>query len=279
MDFTQIPDSLNYQKKYKAELSKLHSDIIVNFSKNCELNYTNKRKIIDVLNIVSYLVISGDAFPTDWKSSHPLDMSVESYLDTIDLVDYLNDLYISYKEISWDITKNDFALETFNEQKRLEKPDIHITVSHGSGVTIIDKVDIKTPIEDVLLEPRKIPLFDFSKPWLRQSIHGVTYTIPTSLPLKPERSQDITVSTDVNMMSDFDIDKLFPNWFMHTRGVSLYKPLDGVELDPDFGLIFQFDGFTREQVIDNIIKYPYLYNVTRFVDGSVQDFYLNIEIS
>lgn len=292
MDFTQIPATLNYPKKHKAALSQLHSDIITNFPKLYQVNYTNKRKIIDVLNYVSYFALSGDAFPDGWESCRPLDVQVDQYFENIELEDYLKDLFIIYKDVVWDIDgSSPEVLDTQKStaqtaapltakpiEKLAAKPDIHITVSHGSDVSIIDKVDVKTPIDDVLLEPRKVPRFDYSKPWMKQTVNGTTYTIPTSLPLKPERSQDITVTTDVNLMSDYDTDRLFPNWFMHTRGVSLYRPLDGVELDPDFGLIFRFDGFTREQVLDNIIKYPYLYNVTRLVNGEIKDFYLDIEI-
>lgn len=271
MDFTQIPASLKYPMKYKANLSSIHSELVTAFASSHNHSIKSKRRIVDIINIVSYIVISGESFPDSWNLSNPLSsIDLEDYADAIDIESRLGELYVNFTDIHWDInTDCEYVAESVNSVQT-DKNEFETTISTSTE---------KTPIDDVLLEPRKIPRFDFSKPWLRQSIHGVTYTIPTSLPLKPERSQDITVSTDVNMMSDFDIDKLFPNWFMHTRGVSLYKPLDGVELDPDFGLIFQFDGFTREQVIDNIIKYPYLYNVTRFVDGSVQDFYLNIEIS
>lgn len=270
MDFTQIPASLKYPMKYKANLSSIHSELVTAFASSHNHSIKSKRRIVDIINIVSYIVISGESFPDSWNLSNPLSsIDLENYADAIDVESRLGELYVNFTDIHWDInTDCGYITESFNSVQT-DKSELEMTISSSTE---------KTPIENVLLDPRKIPRFDYSKPWLKQNVNGVTYTIPTSLPMKPERSQDITVTTDVNMMSDYDTDRLFPNWFMHTRGVSLYKPLDNIELDPDFGLIFNFDGFTREQVLDNIIKYPYLYNITRVVDGEIRDFYLDIEI-
>ena len=43
----------------------------------------------------------------------------------------------------------------------------------------------------------------------------------------------------------------------------MYLKIDGIEFDPILGSILPIKGFTKKQLVDNIIKYPHLENIQR----------------
>jgi hypothetical protein len=59
----------------------------------------------------------------------------------------------------------------------------------------------------------------------------------------------------------------------------MYQDCPGLENHPILGLILPISGFTRKQVVDNIVKYPHIYKLTRYVDNELVSFYTSIEVN
>ena len=80
-------------------------------------------------------------------------------------------------------------------------------------------------------------------------------------------------------MRDRDFLNLFPNHVMHTRRPAMYEKVDGLYYDTDIGTILPIEGYTLEQCIDNVIKYPHLFQLKRFVKNEWVMFSSYIEIN
>lgn len=136
-----------------------------------------------------------------------------------------------------------------------------------------DQVDIEsatklTSMHDIMLDPGYpyFPMVDFSDYWIVcKDEFGEEFGIPRSLPIIPQRQSDITATTELNKMVDSDLMKLYPNHIMKLRSELMYNHFEGyddvLDYDDDLGVIFPIEGFTKEQVIDNIIKYPDIINI------------------
>lgn len=135
-----------------------------------------------------------------------------------------------------------------------------------------------TPKQDLYIQSPTIPQFDYNKPWAAGIDGADNLVIYTTLPEIPTKQNQVSVTTDVSLMTTQELMKLYPNCIIHTRASVMYEELDGVELDPDIGLIIPIDGFTREEIIDNIIRYPHIFKLIREVDGEQYSFYSHIEI-
>ena len=129
-----------------------------------------------------------------------------------------------------------------------------------------------TPKEDLFITIPKYPkVADVSS--------SLPNNIRVSLPLVPSKQSEISATTDVNSMSEEDLLNLFPNTFIRTRSPLMYKPRQGITLDPDYGLLIPVEGFTDAQVRDSIIRYPHIFQLARQMeDGTFTSFYNEIEI-
>ena len=58
----------------------------------------------------------------------------------------------------------------------------------------------------------------------------------------------------------------------------MYDEIPGVPFDEKLGVIIPIDGFTTEQVKDNIVKYPHLFRLSKEIGGVKDSFYKTIEI-
>lgn len=129
-----------------------------------------------------------------------------------------------------------------------------------------------TPKEDLFITIPKYP-----------KVADVSSILPNnirvSLPLVPSKQSEISATTDVNSMSEEDLLNLFPNTFIRTRSPLMYKPRQGITLDPDYGLLIPVEGFTDAQVRDSIIRYPHIFQLARQMeDGTFTSFYNDMEI-
>ena len=79
-------------------------------------------------------------------------------------------------------------------------------------------------------------------------------------------------------MTDAELMHLYPDQFVRTRSPILYEKVNGLPYDDQLGVIFPISNFKKEEIIDNIIKYPHLYKLKREVDGEIISFYDDIEI-
>lgn len=273
MKFTYITEKMKYPPKYMGKLLKYHSDIITYTVNNFKNTNSFKHKVIDVFNAISCLVISGDTIPQTWNCENPL-VGLPELIDAPDYTEILGDLYINYSDIEWD-------LEEVDTSSDIENHNVEVSSITKIKSTPIDSCSIHiepTPKEFLYINPPVYPQFDVNKPWLNVVKDGEQYTIYTSLPLIPTSQNEISVTTDINLMSESDLLNLFPNRTIHTRAAIMYEPHGDILLDEDLGLIIPISGFTEEQVRDNIIRYPHLYKLLRLIDGKPISFYSQIEI-
>ncbi len=279
--FTQLPDKLIYPARIRAKLSTLHSDVITYVVSNFKNTAKYKRQVVDTLNTISVYIKNNDALPSDWSVSNPL-TNLE-LLDSSFCEDTLGNLCIKVKDIIWDVQESETDEQISIDTVVTAKPVSEDIVTSSKVVNIKPNRDIgvvvsPTPKENLYIKPPTIPQFDASKPWLQSQLNQNVYTIYESLPIIPVNQSQISVTTDVSKMTIMDMMKLYPNHFIRTRAATMYENHDGLTLDDDIGIILPIVGFSPTQVKDNIIKYPHIYKLTRYMDNKFTSFYSNIEI-
>lgn len=279
--FTQLPDKLIYPARIRAKLSTLHSDVITYVVSNFKNTAKYKRQVVDTLNTISVYIKNNDALPSDWSVSNPL-TNLE-LLDSSFCEDTLGNLCIKVKDIIWDVQESEIDEQISTDTVVTAKTPSEDTVTSSKVVNVKPKRDIgivvsPTPKENLYIKPPTIPQFDASKPWLQSQLNQNVYTIYESLPIIPVNQSQISVTTDVSKMTIMDMMKLYPNHFIRTRAATMYENHDGLTLDDDIGIILPIVGFSPTQVKDNIIKYPHIYKLTRYMNNKFTSFYSNIEI-
>lgn len=279
--FTQLPDKLIYPARIRAKLSTLHSDVITYVVSNFKNTAKYKRQVVDTLNTISVYIKNNDALPSDWSVSNPL-TNLE-LLDSSFCEDTLGNLCIKVKDIIWDVQGSEIDEQISTDTAVTAKTLSEDTVTSSKVVNVKPKRDIgivvsPTPKENLYIKPPTIPQFDASKPWLQSQLNQNVYTIYESLPIIPVNQSQISVTTDVSKMTIMDMMKLYPNHFIRTRAATMYENHDGLTLDDDIGIILPIVGFSPTQVKDNIIKYPHIYKLTRYMNNKFTSFYSNIEI-
>lgn len=261
MKFTEITNTLPYPMKYKAALSTAHSDIISYVCENYPGGLAYKNRVIDLINSVSCLILDGNTYK--FNSDNPF-ADIDPCMD----ISSLGTLYIQTRQIEWDIE----PVEPKNDGISESKP-IPATVTASASEDFIP-----TPKENLYLKGKVIPQFDMDDIWLRTFINGEEYVIYRSLPIVPKIQRDVTVTTDVNRCTSADLLKLYPNVFIKTRSTALYQPCESLTCLDDLGVVLPILDFTEDQLIRNIVEYPHLYHVERYVDGDWEKFYKRIEI-
>lgn len=108
-----------------------------------------------------------------------------------------------------------------------------------------------------------IPQIDTSKIYASGEIDGTKLVIYHSLPIVPTRQCEISVTTDVSLLSERDLMKLYPDRRFYTRNSDLYRKVDGLYYEEGLGCVLPIKDFSRSQIIDNMIKYPHLENILR----------------
>lgn len=279
--FTQLPDKLIYPARIRAKLSTLHSDVITYVVSNFKNTAKYKRQVVDTLNTISVYIKNNDALPSDWSVSNPL-TNLE-LLDSSFCEDTLGNLCIKVKDIIWDVQESETDEQISTDTVVTAKTLSEDTVTSSKVVNVKPKRDIgvvvsPTPKENLYIKPPTIPQFDASKPWLQSQLNQNVYTIYESLPIIPVNQSQISVTTDVSKMTIMDMMKLYPNHFIRTRAATMYENHNGLTLDDDIGIILPIVGFSPTQVKDNIIKYPHIYKLTRYMNNKFTSFYSNIEI-
>lgn len=136
----------------------------------------------------------------------------------------------------------------------------------------------ETPKEDLYIQPPKYPQFDFNKPWLSMEDKGDQLVIYTTLPEIPTKQNEISVTTDPNRMTDSEFMNLYPKQFIRTRSPIMYEKQKGMDFDEELGCILPIKGFTKKEVLNNIIQYPHFYKLKRIVDGEIVSMYEDIEV-
>lgn len=280
INFTNIPDKIKYPPKLKAILCPMHSEIIEYVCSHGVKNKNEKRKIIQAMNTLSYLVIQEDTIPSDYS---PSNLSSLPEIENDELIKSLGNFLIVYSTIDWDIDTSSIVDDNLiTENKIKTESDIKVESSKQ-----IKKVEDKrlvnsklclSKLSDISLKPPKVPQFDYSKIYIQKQIGQDIYTIYTSLPEIPKIQNDISLTTDINKMSEQDLLNLYPDHFMQTRSPEMYNKIPGIDYDDLLGLIIPIQGYTRNQIIDNIIRYPHILKLQRKISDETESFYKSIEI-
>lgn len=303
--FTNISDKYEVQRGFKAVISSLHADIITYVTENFRDSRKYKEQVVRALNTVTYKVYSGEGVDSSWKLSSPLVNIPEVPEDYME--ETLGDILLTAEGIDWNIKPTNTCIDLPEENKGAVKSnstkakqsaaskvtksstDDKKKVAYSTPVTnesnastnkgITASVVISpTPKQDLYIQPPVVPQFDYKRPWLRGTEGADSLVIYTTLPEIPTRQNEISVSTDISKMRTSELMNLYPNCIIHTRASVMYEPVEGIELDSELGLILPIEGFTREQVIDNIIRYPHIFKLVRVVDNTHYSFYSRIEI-
>jgi len=267
--FTQIPDKLNYPARCKGQLSTAHSSIIEYVSLHYNGSFKQRKLVVSVMNSISYSILNGDTLSKDWPGSNPL-LNVRIVEDDV-CKSFLDDIYLNERTIRWDI-------EITSE---IPKKSTDSTGASKRVDPVVAQEDFNrqlTPKEDLYIQPPVVPRFDNRTKIVSVSEGDTQLVIYPSEPVIPSKQNEISVSTDVSKMTSLDIMKLFPNHIIHTRAASMYQRYPGMDYDDNIGVIFPVDGFTKDEIVDNIIKYPHLFRINKLVDGEITNFYTTIEL-
>ena len=268
--FTSISETYKVNRNVKGLLSDIHSSVITYVIGHFDGTMTYKQNTVKVLNTLTYAVYSADPLPLNWRKSNPFEHIPDVDDDMIQEV--LGDIYLTVDAIEWDISAVDSSVMTSSPFK---------PVASVTQIPTINDKDItikETPSTDLYIQSPEIPQFDVTKPWIQKQCGSDLLTIYTTLPEIPQRQRDISITTDVTKMSDDDLLKLYPNHFVRTRAPIMYTPQTNMDFDKDFGVILPIDDYSREQVLDNIIKYPHLYKLAREQNNELVSFYAYMEI-
>lgn len=269
--FTNISETYKVKRDFKGKLSELHSAVITYVISHFDGTLAYKRMVVRVLNILTYSVYAAEPLPFTWLKTKPFENIPD--IDDASIEETLGDVYLTEDAIEWDIDVAEVA-DTVGGTKL--RP---ISVLPPAPVTTVrGAVTIETPSTDLYIQAPDIPQFDVTRPWIQKQCGSDLLTIYTTLPEIPQRQRDISITTDVTRMTDNDLLKLYPNHFVRTRAKEMYIPQTNMDFDKDFGVILPIDDYSKEQVIDNIIKYPHLYKLAREQNGELVSFYAYMEI-
>ena len=297
--FTELSEKYAVNKSVKGKISELHALLITYVVGNFRDTNKYKQMVVDALNLITYAVYADEPLPFSWSPKCPFDNLPN--IDQDEIADTLGDVMLSVDCINWDMvpiyTDNNNNLPEINsdvsEQPQVTKPSIstklpprvnkdvtrkvhNITATTNSDTS--ETVINPTHKHDLYIQPPNIPQFDVNKIWMSGVDGADQLVIYTTLPEIPTKQNEISCTTDVSHLTYDELIRLYPNCIIHTRAAVMYEKCDGINLDPDLGLILPIEGYTIPQLIDNLIKYPHLYKLNREIDGSFVSFYSNIEI-
>ena len=291
----------NVYSKFNSEIH-IKQQIILDFlydnNSDISFNRSYKRNIINALNAVAFRILQGDNLDVIKDVSyfiencHLLDDRELSVViafnnvlksENIDWSD-LEELHDKPSEESYDnFFDREDVKEEFNDDESMESFDDHeLTMAERFG----RMKELTTPtrgsrITDIWLKPR-FPQFDVNDIWLEGMADGNHLVIRRSLPRIPRVQSDISVTTDFNDLKDEDFLKLFPNKILQPRFERIYYEADksfyNVKRHPILGNIIMIEGYTYDQIVDNVIKYPHFYKLKREIDDKWINFYTRIEL-
>ena len=297
IDFLQLTAKLPYPPAVKGKLSTIHATIVNQVIESFTNKHTEKLKAVHAINCVSYMYMSSDALPFNWDVKNPL--NTYRNIDDDTLREFLGDMYISTKDIDWtdvpvsdEVSDGSVPVET---SVSVDDSTVVPTVPEPKPTILIEPIQGKTvsqpakpnPVlrtipptdkSDLYIQPPVVPRFDSAHPYVSGKVGEVQFTVYPSYPLIPTKQNEISMTTDVDRMSDNDLKRLYPNCLIRTRATCMYESCDGIELDPKLGLILPIHGYTKKQLVDNIIKYPHIFRLLKQVNGSLESFYSTLEV-
>lgn len=274
--FTQLPDKLPYPPNLKAQLSTMHSSVVEKASRSYNGTFSQRREIVRLMNSISYCLINNDTLiSSNWNPDDPF--SFKYIIDDETAKDRLGSLYLLERDIIWDLSiSSDSNVDVGSPSRNINeyRPPLNVSTQTVSSQTLSSYTDKS----DLYIQSPKIPQFNYNKVWMSREIDDCRYTIYCSEPEIPKKQNEISVTTDVNKMLYSDLMKLYPNQFIRTRSSSMYERVQGIEFDSSLGNILPISGFTKNQILDNIVKYPHIFRLMKFSGNDIVSFYTTIEI-
>lgn len=282
--FTSISENYQVRPQYKAELSKIYSSIITYVIGHYDGTLKYKQQVVKVLNIITFAKYTDELLPSDWVIGRPFE-NIPEYSET-EIEDSLSDIYLTVDAIDWDISPVDnpvtdtlessVPIFAISSSKSVQKPGAVLTElpNYDSVETIVP-----TSPTDLYIQPPEVPQFNINKPWIQKRCGSDLLTIYTTIPEIPKKQRDVSITTNVNLMTEKDLLNLYPNQFIKTRAAILYEREQGSGLtfDPIYGLITPIDGYDYDTILKNIIEYPHFYHAVRLQNDKLESFYSYIE--
>lgn len=253
----RLPIPAQIKAKYQEHYVEVYDYVVSNFVNRRSF----KCSTVDKLNgLLYFLMVDGDV-PYNWQSivsdpMYSLDVDRDLVRRTV------TPMYLDVDDITWDL-------------QEVGSVGSYV-VKHSSEDTVVSpktsySTSVETPKENLFVSVPKYP---------RVGGFDTKYgNIHVSLPQIPTKQCEVSVTTDVNSMSNEDLLRLYPKQFIRTRSPIMYEPREGITLDPTFGLLIPVDGFTDAQVRDSIIRYPHIFKLKRIgPSGELQSFYDYVEV-
>lgn len=307
--FTDIPEKYAIPRAYKGLQCEVHSAVVTYVYDNFKNTKKYRNRVVDVLNYLTFSILVDGNLPTDinFIAENPID-TMPNDVDMDEVEKGLGDLYLTDEAIEWsDIP---ISQSMIDEDTKVSNVSNSLEFNHSSIVPTTNKNDEmskpitysnkfkvntsnqsfkaaplaastnSTPKEDLYIQPPKYPTFDVSKIWMSKVLNGNEHlVIYTTLPEIPTKQNEISCTTNVKAMTDKELLNLFPDHVIHTRSPKMYEKVEGLDFDEDLGIIIPIEGFTKEEIVDNIIQYPHLYKLKKFNEiGQLVNFYTTLEV-
>lgn len=287
MKFTEIPDIISTRtdvpvriKKIQSYIGTLLSEIVEEVILQYEPTAKFKRSIIDLMNTVFCYILRGDSFQDNWNPKQ-LITGIE-LLSPTDYEDELGDLTIRESDIVWDIEyKYDSKSNSNTSDPIKPMSETVLSFSNMNSKQLIsnDSLNTKSKKDDITFEFPKYPCLNINKVWaIAKDEADRPIPIYVTLPEIPKKQCEISATTDINNMTTSDLLRLFPSEIIQPRKDDMYFPIPGYEFDEVLGFIPHISGFTKKQIVDNIIRYPQFNYMYRIVDGERISFMKHIEV-
>lgn len=284
--FTSISEKYQVDRALKSKISELHSSLITYVVNHFKDTKRYKQQVVDVLNIMTYAVYSGDLLSEGWRITNPLE-NIPQIEDGL-VEETLGDIFLTIESIEWDVKPTDglISIHEENSTSSVSQKNIPTKATTIPKATKTKKssntssyTSNPTPKQDLYIQSPVVPRFDYSKRWIQGHEGADDLVIYTTLPEIPTRQNEISCTTDVTRMTHLELMNLYPNVVIHTRAPILYEHIEGLDYEEDLGVLLPIEGYTREQLVDNIIQYPHFYKLVREVDSQIYSFYTHIEIN
>lgn len=301
--FTDIPEKYAVPRAYRGKQCEVHSAVVTYVFDNFQNTKKYRQKVVDALNTLTYCLLNNDPPPYKWNSANPLE-TMPSDFDMAEVEESLGHLFLTDEAIEWDVTpvshsnKSVTASAANSISSKEENGKSHPMTASSTAPSKKQKAPANrplkevrrkqkeesaticpTPKEDLYIQSPKYPRFDTSKVWMHATDGGDQLTIYTTLPEIPTKQNEISVTTNLDIMTETELIALYPNHIIHTRSPKMYEKQEGIDFDEELGSIIPIEGFTRAQVVDNIICYPHIYKLKKLDEfGSVVSFYSTIEV-
>ena len=282
--FTNISENYQVRPQYKAELSKIYSSIITYVMGHYDGTLKYRQQVVKVLNIITFAKYTDELLPSDWLIGRPFE-NIPEYSEA-EIEDSLSDIYLTVDAIDWDISPVDTpTADVSNSSIPISAVTSYKPIQKSAAVSsaLLPEYNptegiTPTPPTDLYIQSPEVPQFNISKPWIQKRCGSDLLTIYTTIPEIPKKQRDISITTDVNLMTEKDLLNLYPNQFIRTRAAILYEQQAGQKFDPIYGYITPIDGYDEDTILKNIIEYPHFYHAVRSQNNKLESFYSYMEI-